>query len=307
MAGEFNGNTGFHQHLQQQSILYNSGGAMSNSSSGSGGYDLISMGNYYNSPGRTLNLSANDGSAGGIQIFSSAAAQNNSVGSSSTLLLDSVPGLKHDTGLAVEWSVDEQYKLEEGLAKYANEPNIMRYIKIAASLHDKTVRDVALRCRWMARKRRKQEDQSLGKKVKDRKDKLMESTLKNTMSSASSVHVPAYSLIVNQHRSSDYMLSGVLSCTTRHLLEENNQAFGQISANLSTLKLQENIDLFSRTRNNITTILNDMRNMPAIMSQMPPLPVLLNEDFASSIFPHSSQPMMFGSSSSIPLKQEPGC
>ncbi|KAL6567917.1 hypothetical protein OROGR_001585 [Orobanche gracilis] len=53
--------------------------------------------------------------------------------------------------------------------------------------------------------------------------------------------------------------------------------------------LQENVDLFSRTRNNITTILNDMRNMPGIMSRMPPLPVLLNEDLASSIFPHSSQ------------------
>lgn len=90
---------------------------MSNSSSGSGGYELISMVNYYNSPGGSLNLSASDGSAGGLQIFSSAAAQNNSLASSSSLLLDSVPGLKHDTGLAVEWSVDEQYKLEEGLAK----------------------------------------------------------------------------------------------------------------------------------------------------------------------------------------------
>lgn len=33
--------------------------------------------------------------------------------------------------------------------RFANEPSIMKYIKIAASLRDKTVRDVALRCRWM--------------------------------------------------------------------------------------------------------------------------------------------------------------
>ncbi|KAL9148694.1 hypothetical protein ABFS82_12G058700 [Erythranthe guttata] len=299
MAGEFN--AGFHQNQnqhQQQGMLYSGGGgAMSNSSSGgSGGYELIPMGNYYNSPGGNLN-------DGGIQIFSSSAAQSNSMGSPSTLLLDSVPGLKHDTGLAVEWSVEEQFKLEEALAKYANEPKIMRYIKIAASLHDKTVRDVALRCRWMARKRRKQEDQSLGKKVKDRKDKFMESSLKNNICSASSVNVPPYSVTTNHHQN-DYAYS-VPSCTTRHLLEENNQAFGQISANLSTLKLQENINLFSHTRNNITAILNDMRNMPGIMSRMPPLPVLLNEELASSIFPHSAQqPMMFGS---IPLKREPGC
>ncbi|KAL8108853.1 hypothetical protein AgCh_025091 [Apium graveolens] len=33
-------------------------------------------------------------------------------------VLDIVLGLKHEVGLAVEWSVDEQYRLEEGLAKY---------------------------------------------------------------------------------------------------------------------------------------------------------------------------------------------
>lgn len=39
------------------------------------------------------------------------------VGSSSGSFLDSETGLKHDTGLAVEWSPDEQSKLEEGLVK----------------------------------------------------------------------------------------------------------------------------------------------------------------------------------------------
>lgn len=37
--------------------------------------------------------------------------------SNSTLLVDSAPILKHDTGLAVEWSYDEQCRLEEGLVK----------------------------------------------------------------------------------------------------------------------------------------------------------------------------------------------
>ncbi|KAJ0038432.1 hypothetical protein Pint_22614 [Pistacia integerrima] len=68
--------------------------------------------------------------------------------SSSSTFIDSF-GLKHDTGLAVDWSMDEQLKLEEGLLKYSDEANIMRYVKIAATLRDKTVRDVALRCRWM--------------------------------------------------------------------------------------------------------------------------------------------------------------
>ncbi|EPS57650.1 hypothetical protein M569_17167, partial [Genlisea aurea] len=123
----------------------------------------------------------------GGMIFSPGVSQS-SMDSSSSLLYDSVPGLKHDTGLAVEWSTDEQYRLDEGIAKYANEPNIMKYIKIAASLRDKTVRDVALRCKWMARKRRKQENQKCGKKVKDRKELLAESSLRNNISSSSPVN-----------------------------------------------------------------------------------------------------------------------
>ncbi|RRT59525.1 hypothetical protein BHE74_00023843, partial [Ensete ventricosum] len=56
---------------------------------------------------------------------------------------------------------------------YANEPNIMKYIKIAARLPDKTVRDVAMRCQLMTKKeigkRRKLEDYHADKKVKDSK------------------------------------------------------------------------------------------------------------------------------------------
>jgi hypothetical protein len=33
--------------------------------------------------------------------------------------------------------------------RYASESNLVRYAKIAMKLKDKTVRDVALRCRWM--------------------------------------------------------------------------------------------------------------------------------------------------------------
>ncbi|PQP95362.1 uncharacterized protein Pyn_27223 [Prunus yedoensis var. nudiflora] len=198
-------------------------------------------------------------------------------------LLDSVPGLKHDTGLAVEWSVEEQYKLEDGLVKYAEEPSIMRYIKIAATLRDKTVRDVALRCRWMMRKRRKPEETIMGKKGNIRKDKLVESSSKTNILSAPPLDMAAYSLMVHHMNHNERLHCEGISGTAKHLLEQNAQAFSQITSNLSTYKLQENIDLFCRTRNNITSILNDMRGMPGIMSRMPPLPVSINEDLANSI------------------------
>lgn len=37
--------------------------------------------------------------------------------SSGSLVLDSVTGVKQDSSLAVEWTPEEQYKLEEGLVK----------------------------------------------------------------------------------------------------------------------------------------------------------------------------------------------
>ncbi|XP_017218909.1 uncharacterized protein LOC108196228 isoform X1 [Daucus carota subsp. sativus] len=282
--------------------------------------DMIYTGNYYG---------ANRNAEGSIVLGSSSSnaglRAHQAASTSSPLLVDSVPGLKHEAGLAVEWSVEEQYRLEEGLAKYADEPSILRYIKIAAMLHDKTVRDVALRCRWMTRKRRKQEDHNFGKKVKDRKDKLMESSSKATTSSVSPLNVAGYSFMRNYQSGNDRMSREGLRITllhtlrtssifsllisaldgARHLLEQNNEVLRHISANLSVFKLQENIDLFSCTRNNITTILNHMSNMRGVMSRMPPLPLSINEELANSILPITFQRMMFGLPSGSQLKQEP--
>lgn len=93
-------------------------------------------------------------------------------------------GLKHDAGLATDWTTGEQSILEEALNKHAVQTNsLVKYIKIAALLSDKTVRDVALRVRWMTKKengkRRKDEMQNASKKSKDKKDKA-ETVLKQT-------------------------------------------------------------------------------------------------------------------------------
>ncbi|KAI3719764.1 hypothetical protein L6452_20668 [Arctium lappa] len=259
--------------------------------------EMIMMGDYYvmnnnnNSTASTRFSGLANSSSGFTQV-------GNSCGS---VLADPVQGLKHDAGLAVEWSVEEQHKLEEGLSNYANEPSIMRYIKIAATLHDKTVRDVALRCRWMARKRRKQDEPNTGKKLKDKKDNLVESSSKPSTSSLPTFDVAPFSVTMNNRVQIDGITFEALSGSIRHLLEQNNQVLGQISANISSMKLRDNIDLFSHMKNNITAILNDMRYMPG-----PPLPVSLNHDLAHSILPTTSQTMMFEASSGMYMKQEPG-
>ncbi|OIW01866.1 hypothetical protein TanjilG_07161 [Lupinus angustifolius] len=146
--------------LNQHAISFQFGDGMSSLS------EMVPMSNYFG---------LKNGSSGMMYSVNSSTINNNPMIAEacstrgSSLVHDSVPGLKHDAGLAVEWSVDEQYKLEESLVQYADEPSILKYIKIAASLRDKTVRDVALRCRWMTRKRRKQEEKNLVKKFNNRK------------------------------------------------------------------------------------------------------------------------------------------
>ncbi|XP_010553620.1 PREDICTED: uncharacterized protein LOC104823657 isoform X2 [Tarenaya hassleriana] len=240
-------------------------------------------------------------------------AGNSSSSASVSGVLDSVSGLKHEASSAVDWSVEEQYLLEKGLEKYRDEPKIMKYIKIAASLPDKTVRDVALRCRWMQRKRRKGEEHSSGKKVSNRKDKVTDSSPKlNMLSDMPQQNTASASLMKNMCHSGRVPYED-LSGMTIGLLQKNAQAFSQISHNLSVCKLQDNINLFSQARNNITAILTEyvvfnilnMTEMPGIMSRMPPLPVSINEDIASAILMSTTQPNTYSVPASIHLKQEP--
>ncbi|XP_039690080.1 uncharacterized protein [Medicago truncatula] len=294
MAAE--SNTGFHygdmnSSLNWHAISFESGGVVSSLP------EMVPMGNYFGLNNDTAGMMMYSGNSGVVNRNSSVLSQPG-IASGCSLLVDSVPGLKHDAGLAAEWSVDEQYKLEEGLlkARHADEPSIMRYVKIAASLRDKTVRDVALRCRWMTRKRRKSEEHMV-KKINNRKvheirklDKPMVSSPKQCMQPVQTPSVTTYSC-VSQHvdRSQRIPYDNGICDPVKRLLEQNAQAFSQINSNLSTFKLQDNIDLFSQTRHNISTILDDMRAMPGIMSQMLPLPVSIDEDLASSILHNKTQ------------------
>ncbi|OVA08934.1 Protein of unknown function DUF3755 [Macleaya cordata] len=294
-------NMGFHHDsvlastLNQHAISFQSGAT--NSTSG-----MVSIGNAVSTAGMILT-----GNSGMINNTPGINPVGNTAGG---FLLDSVPDLKHDTGVAVEWSTEEQSRLEQGLVKFADEPTIMRYIKIAATLRDKTVRDVALRCRWMTNerngKRRKPEEHHMGRKMKDRKEMLMES--KANVPRAPPLNMSAYSPVIQHVEHNDRISCEALGSTTRRLLDENAEFFSQIMTNLSTFKIQDNIDLFCRTRNNITAILNNMRDMPGIMSQMPPLPVSINQELANIILPSTAQAMMFNSPSRMHLmKQEPRC
>uniref|UniRef100_A0A0R0IK46 Myb-like domain-containing protein n=1 Tax=Glycine max TaxID=3847 RepID=A0A0R0IK46_SOYBN len=158
--------------------------------------EMVPMGNYFGLNSNTSGMMMYSGNSSIINNVYEPVTSLPSNAFGSSLLLDSVPGLRHEERLAAEWSVDEQCKLEEGLAKYDDEPSFMKYIKIASTLHDKTVRDVALRCTFMTRKRRKPEEPMV-KMVNNRKDKLVKSSSKQYCQSTPTPSMTTYSLISN--------------------------------------------------------------------------------------------------------------
>ncbi|KAH9329650.1 hypothetical protein KI387_001758, partial [Taxus chinensis] len=172
--------------------------------------------------------------------------------------------LKHDPGMALEWTVDEQSILEDNLVKFSGEPNLLKYVKIATLLPEKTVRDVALRCRWMSKKesgkRRKAEEQNPAKKTKDRKEKIADPSVKPVVPSVARSAMPMYTQVLPVD-TDDGISCEAIGGTTGQLLQQNAHVFSQITANLQAYQIlpqqiQENIDLFCRTRNNIATILS---------------------------------------------------
>ncbi|ESQ54192.1 hypothetical protein EUTSA_v10027333mg [Eutrema salsugineum] len=57
--------------------------------------------------------------------------------------------MKHQTGLAMYWTNEEQTILMNLLATCSLKDSISRYARISQELPNKTIRDVAMRCRWM--------------------------------------------------------------------------------------------------------------------------------------------------------------
>ncbi|KDP45180.1 hypothetical protein JCGZ_15045 [Jatropha curcas] len=203
--------------------------------------------------------------------------------------------LRHCPGISVEWTADEQSLLEELLTKFASESIVQRYAKIALQLKDKTVRDVALRCRWMTKKengKRRKEDHS-ARKNKDRKEKAADSSAKSS-SHLTRPNGPTYAPPMLPMDSDDGISFKAIGGATGELLEQNAQILSQISANFASFQIHDNINLLSKTRDNILSILNEfcsLNDMPEIMKQMPPLPVKVNEELANSILPPSSHHM----------------
>ncbi|KAI5413647.1 hypothetical protein KIW84_057993 [Lathyrus oleraceus] len=203
-----------------------------------------------------------------------------------------VMNMKHNPGISLDWTPEEQATLEDGLSKYASESNIVRYAKIAQQLNNKTVRDVALRVRWMNKEnsKRRKDDHNLSRKSKDKKERVSDPAAKSSQFSARP-NVPPYAPPMITMDNDDGIPYAAIGGPTAELLEQNAQALSRVSANISSLQIQDNINLLCQTRDNIIRIMNEMNDSPEVMKQMPPLPVKMNEELANSILPLPRTPL----------------
>ncbi|CAL4899951.1 unnamed protein product [Urochloa decumbens] len=198
-----------------------------------------------------------------------------------------VAALRHDPGLAARWSPEEQILLDKGLAKFAADAPVVRYAKIAMGLPEKTVRDVALRCRWMAKKESsKKRKEELSKKSKEKKERVGDSSSKGPahLVARPNANAPSYTVPVLPIDDDDVSYKAI-GGPTGQILEHNAQILNQIHSNITNMQVQDNLSLLCQTRDSILTVLKEVNNVPEIMKQMPPLPVKMNEDLANSILP----------------------
>ncbi|KAI3526413.1 hypothetical protein L1887_05666 [Cichorium endivia] len=169
-----------------------------------------------------------------------ASASNNDGGSALPEKFAVVTGFKRDVVISFDWTPDEQSLLEQLLVKYASDNNkAMSYAKIALELHDKTARDVAIRCLLMEvgalshssfenerekeKGKKKRDDNGPSRKQKDRREKIAKQPAKSGAS-------------MDTDDGISYKGIGGLS---GNLLEQNAQAMDQISANISARKLKQ--------------------------------------------------------------------
>lgn len=213
---------------------------------------------------------------------------NNSIGGRDS---SSSPTTFQQNQVSMDWTPEEQATLEEGLVKYASETSISRYAKIAISLKNKTVRDVALRCKWTTKKensKRRKDDANLLKKNKDRKDKLTDPTAVGSSAVVIQPGYAPYAQGVVSNKSEGFASYHATVSVTTQLIHQNARIFEQISANLVRRQIHENTRLLCQARDNIFKILHKLNESSCTLKQMPPLPVKLNEELANSFLPPST-------------------
>lgn len=195
--------------------------------------------------------------------------------------------------VALDWTEEEQRALEAGLQRYPPDrfDLIQRYVKIAATLPRKSVRDIALRARWTINqqmlKKRKSGDLTVGPAMGAKKPMAAGGLLPPKASQLPPVPMmpgmPA--LPAAAALPADSPTNAIIGGPIAQLLETNFAILNEFRGNMADFKVHENTQLLVQFRDNILAIINAMEAMGGVMAQMPQLPVRLNVDLANNFLP----------------------
>ncbi|KAJ0973032.1 hypothetical protein J5N97_020991 [Dioscorea zingiberensis] len=147
-------------------------------------------------------------------------------------------GLQPQPSPVVVWTAEEQEILQQGLIKYCMDSGFDLYARIAADLQGKSIRDVAMRCKWMTRRARYP---------------------------SISPYAPP---VVPMHDNDVNAIDGHIGS----LLDTNKQLFSRIEANLSQSNPMENISLLTAALCNILEI--KARYEESLITNNMPMPAL---------------------------------
>lgn len=157
---------------------------------------------------------------------------------------------------------------------------VQRYVRIAAALPRKGVRDVALRVRWTMQQRMKRRTTDTAV-AKNGHVNVMASGGNPMMNMNPNLGIVTPPVMPLQGQDGNQTVDGPIA----YLLDANLSILNQFRTNMASFKVHENTQLLVQYRDNILQILHAMDSMGGVMAQLPPLPVKLNVDMANEFLP----------------------
>ena len=207
-------------------------------------------------------------------------------------------------GISLEWTDEEQKSLESLMFRYTPErmDPVQRYVRIAAALPRKSVRDVALRVRWTVQQQMKRRAGPMDAGGSVKPGSVMRSVGNPMMSTNPNLGIVTPPMLPLQNQDGKQIVDGPIA----YLLDANLSILNQFRTNMASFKVHENTQLLVQFRDNILQILHAMDSMGGVMAQLPPLPVKMNVELANDFLPTRPSGMMaIDGSMAIPPPPQP--
>jgi hypothetical protein len=204
-------------------------------------------------------------------------------------------------GVSVEWTDEEQRALESCLMRFPADrmDSLQRYVRAAAALPRKSVRDVALRARWTALQHQLKKRTAIEPMRKPGMPPMPPKPPAMPLpGGAPPPGAPPPAFLAPPGAAGPGPGLGLhegppaLEGPAAALLDSNLSILNHFRANMSAFKVHENTQLLVQFRDNILAIINAMEAMGGVMAQMPPLPVRLNVDLANNFLPSRPSGLM---------------